>query len=123
MYCPRCGTQNDDNNYKCVKCQEILHPAPPKVVVQTDDLAGLIPYKNSPALIAYYLGVFSLIPLVGVLLGIPAFFLGLKGLRVAREHPEARGKAHAWVGILVGGFFGLLYLILILWWIVAVVSE
>ena len=123
MFCPRCGTQNDDNNYRCVKCQEILHPAPAKVVVQTDDLAGLIPYKNSPALIAYYLGVFSLIPLIGVLLGIPAFFLGLKGLRVAREHPEARGKAHAWVGILVGGFFGFLYLGLIVWWIVAVAVE
>jgi len=123
VFCPRCGTQNDDNNYKCIKCQEILHPAPTKVVVQTDDLAGLIPYKNSPALIAYYLGVFSLIPLIGVLLGIPAFFLGLKGLRVAREHPEARGKAHAWVGILAGGFFGFLYLGLIVWWIVAVAVE
>jgi len=24
MYCRKCGTQNDDNAYKCVKCGEIL---------------------------------------------------------------------------------------------------
>lgn len=25
MYCRKCGAQNDDNAYKCVKCGEILH--------------------------------------------------------------------------------------------------
>jgi hypothetical protein len=24
MYCRKCGTQNDDNNYKCVRCGEAL---------------------------------------------------------------------------------------------------
>src|SRR5262245_25106840 len=35
-------------------------------------VSGIIPYKNPPALIGYYLGVFSLIPCVGFLLGIAA---------------------------------------------------
>ena len=24
MYCPKCGTQNEDNAWKCVKCGEVL---------------------------------------------------------------------------------------------------
>jgi hypothetical protein len=36
--------------------------------------------------------------------------LGIIGLRRARQHPETKGKVHAWVGIIVGGLFGLIYL-------------
>jgi len=112
MYCPKCGTQNDDNAWKCVNCAQVLHPAKQTPHVEADvGLDALIPYKNTPALIAYYLGVFSFIPFLGIFLGIPAFILGLKGLQVAKEHPEAKGKTHAWIGILVGGFFGFGYLI------------
>lgn len=25
MYCQKCGEQNDDNAYKCVRCNEVLH--------------------------------------------------------------------------------------------------
>jgi hypothetical protein len=34
--------------------------------------------------------------------------LGSIGLRKAKEHPEARGEAPAWVGIIAGGIFGIL---------------
>jgi type IV pilus assembly protein PilA len=30
MYCPKCGTKNDDNAYKCTKCGKILHEEPDK---------------------------------------------------------------------------------------------
>jgi len=115
MYCPKCGTENDDNNFKCTRCGEILHPSAPPVAVAASDatLGGLVPYKNGPALAAYYLGVFSLIPFLGVPLGIAAFILGIRGLRKAKEHPEVKGKAHAWVGIIAGGLFAVLYLVLI----------
>ena len=113
MYCPKCGTENHDNNFKCTRCGEILHPSmPPVVITSGDTLGGLIPSKNSPALAAYYLGVSSLIPFLGIPLGIAAFILGIKGVRKAREHPEVKGKVHAWVGIIAGGMFSLLYLIL-----------
>ena len=65
-----------------------------------------------PALVAYYLGVFSVIPCVGLPLGIAAVALGIMGLRRAAKHPESKGKVHAWVGIIVGGIFGLIYLAL-----------
>lgn len=116
MFCSKCGTSNGDNAYRCVQCSEILHPTTGSAPVYTieEPLAALIPYKNSSALVAYYLAVFSLIPFLGIFLGIPAFFLGLRGLRYAREHPEAKGQAHAWIGIIGGGFFGFGYLILTL---------
>jgi hypothetical protein len=44
-----------------------------------------------------------------LLLAIPALILGLKGVRFAREHPEAHGKAHAWVGVIMGALFTLIW--------------
>ena len=29
MFCPNCGAQNDENNYRCVPCGFVLHPAGP----------------------------------------------------------------------------------------------
>jgi len=69
----------------------------------SDGIATIIPYKNPQALTAYYLAVFSLIPVLGMILGPAALILGLKGLKVAKEHPELKGTAHAWVGIIGGG--------------------
>jgi hypothetical protein len=66
----------------------------------------LIPYKNPRALVAYYLGVFAVIPFIGILLGITAFVLGILGLRYRRRNPAAGGVVHAWIGIIAGGLFG-----------------
>ena len=74
---------------------------------QGDSTGGLIPYKNPQALIAYYCGVFSLLPVLGLFLGIAAFILGLKGLKFAKEHPETKGTVHAWIGIIMGGLCAL----------------
>ena len=119
MYCRKCGTQNDENNFKCAKCGEVLHPAEnvQPVAVQDDALKTLIPYKNSSALISYYLGIFSFIPCVGLPMGIAALILGIKGLKSAKQHPEVKGKAHAWVGIITGGFFALLYLVCLVFFV------
>lgn len=114
MYCPKCGTQNAENNFKCTNCGQNLHPEPKVAPPSDDTLSSIIPYKNSAALIAYYLGVFSLIPCLGIFLGIAAFILGLIGLKYAKKHPEAKGKVHAWIGIIAGGFFAILYIILII---------
>ena len=60
-------------------------------------------------MIAYYLGVGSIIPCVGLVLAIPALILGIKGVKFAKEHPEAKGTVHAWVGVIMGGLFTLLW--------------
>jgi hypothetical protein len=83
-------------------------------------VSSVIPYRNGPALIGYYCGVFGLIscflgPLA--IFGAVPLILGILGLKKASEDPEARGRAHAWIGIVLGalellvgcgvsGFFG-----------------
>ena len=84
-------------------------------------MASLIPYKNPPALTSYYLGLFSIFPVLGLFLGVGALVLGTKGMKIVRQHPEAKGKAHAGVGIgcgLIGlllnlGILGLLITVLL----------
>ncbi len=105
IFCPNCGQQNAENNFKCVRCGSILHGQSPPEYSATDDgtLGGLIPYRNAWALSSYYLGVFALMPCFGIPLGIGAVVLGILGLRLAKSHAEARGKGHAWTGIILGG--------------------
>jgi hypothetical protein len=73
----------------------------------------LIPAKNGPALASYYLGLFSLFPCLGFPLGIAAVYFGVQGLQNVRQNPAVRGGAHAWVGIICGGLFGLMNFALI----------
>jgi hypothetical protein len=68
-----------------------------------DDLmSAVIPYRNRRALSAYYCGLFSLLPCVGAVLGPVALILGTQGLEYAKARPEAKGRVHALVGIVLG---------------------
>lgn len=100
-------------------------PLPPvsTPVVQGDSTGGIIPYKNPQALTAYYLGVFSLIPLLGLLLGIGAVVLGIAGLRARKRQPVIRGSAHAWVGIILGGGVAVAHLLIATFVIFAALSQ
>lgn len=109
IYCRECGQQNKENNFKCTRCGFVLHGQTPRYVIVEDKF---IPYKNPRALWAYYLGLFSLIPGFGVFLGIAALILGIGGLRHVKLHPEARGKVHAWVGVIMGALFSPLWIFL-----------
>ena len=66
-------------------------PAPP-----SDPIASIVPYKNPPALISYYLGLFSIFPVLGLFLGVAALVLGIKGAKNVREHPGSEGKSPCW---------------------------
>lgn len=78
--------------------------APQGQAASPNPLDRLIPTKNTNALLAYYFGVFSLIPCFGVFLGIGAIVLGVLGKNAIKQNPELPGKTHAAVGIWVGGF-------------------
>ncbi len=65
-------------------------------------ISTLIPYRNPKALAAYYLGFFSLIPVVGLIAAPFALVLGIMGVRKARANPEAKGTIHACLGIVFG---------------------
>ena len=74
-----------------------------------DATGGVIPYKNPAALIGYYLGVFSLIPCLGFFLAVPALVLGIVGLRAYSNNPLVKGRVHAWVAIIAGSIFTILW--------------
>ena len=106
IYCTKCGQENTENTIKCTRCGQMLHDT--QYVVDKGIMGGLIP-RNALALWAYYLGVFALIPCIGLPLGVVALALGIKGLRYADQHPDAGGKGHAIVGIVLGGLISAVY--------------
>jgi len=104
MYCSNCGKQIADDAAYCSGCGAAQKKDPR--IVQADPGCGVFIPPNTSALWAYYLGIFSL---VCGLLALPAFIMGICGVRYANRHPEARGKVHAWVGIILGGIWTLLW--------------
>lgn len=120
IFCTHCGQKNNENNYKCTKCLAVLYrpnqarsaPSP-----GTDFASTIIPYKNVKALTAYYLGIFSIIPLLGVLLAIPAIIFGFLGLGQVKSQPHTKGKVHSWVG-LIAAFVSICYHFIIILFIV-----
>ncbi|MDQ2800558.1 MAG: hypothetical protein M3Y13_13080 [Armatimonadota bacterium] len=123
-FCPRCGAPNEAGLTQCPHCGQSLlaaWPPPPNAGYPAytpppsgGAFGGLIPDKNPSALTAYYLGIFSIIPCLGLPMGIAAVVLGFRGLDLVKERPEVRGRTHALVGLIVGGLFGLINLICLL---------
>jgi hypothetical protein len=68
----------------------------------SETVATVIPYRNPPALVGYYLAVFSIFPFIGLPLGLTAIVLGIIGLRRIKANPESKGTAHAWIAIVLG---------------------
>jgi hypothetical protein len=90
---------------------------------QADATGGLIPYNNGPALIAYYMSIFTLLCCVTpVPLGFVAMVFGIMGLRKRAREPAVKGSVHAWIGIILGAISGLGSLVMIPVWLGAVLS-
>jgi hypothetical protein len=120
MKCPGCQAENPPSLAACSQCGRPLEDpgyyAPPGAPLDDpgrrrssqggdaveDVVSTIIPYKNAAALAAYYLGLFSCFPLLGFPLAVASLVLGVKGLKTAGRNPEARGKIHAWVGLICG---------------------
>lgn len=124
MYCPHCGNPLPEHARACTVCGKSLDAnAPAASSAGNEVVSTLIPYKNSPALVGYYLGVFSLVPFLGLPLGIAAIILGFFGLKKHRLNPSAKGKAHAWVAIICGSISVLLWGGLLLFGVIAAASS
>ena len=99
------------------------YPQPP-FTSEGDSTGGLIPYKNMPALLAYYLGILSLVCcLFGVPFGIVPLVLGIVGLQRRAANPVIKGSAHAWIGIVLGGLNLVFSLLLIGLFIFAALTK
>ena len=134
MDCPKCGYAMSALDQTCPRCQELGStpappppPAPPPVGASPPTSPGavevFVPYRNPNGLAAYYIGLFAFIPVLGAVLGVVAVVLGIKGVKLARAHPERRGATHAWVGIICGGLFGLVNLLLLIGVIAAALTH
>ena len=131
MLCSVCGTEYEGN--VCPNCSRAANPyaadpQPAKLAVepateQGDGTGGIIPYKNPKALLAYYLGILSGLPLIGLPFGIAAFVLGIQGLRARKKNPAIKGSVHAGIGIGCGAIFTLLWGGLIGAFVVAYLSR
>ena len=106
--------------FAAVAAPPVISNAP---ATSNESVSVIIPYKNPCALVAYYLGIFSFIPMIGLILGIAAFVLGIMGLKHAKANPGARGRVHAWIGIIAGGFFALVYAALTILMIIGIASH
>jgi len=103
MFCPHCGTANDDNNFRCTKCAQVIQLAAQPVV--TSDLGDsaavrmLLPVGRSGlAIAAGYAGLFALLILPAPL----ALLLGLLAVRDLRRNPKKHGMGRAVFGIVTG---------------------
>ena len=116
--CTVCKTTNPPESEECSECGYEFNR-----VDEGDKTGGLIPYKNPPALIAYYLGLLSFLPVLGLFLGVTAVILGRKGLRRARENPAIKGVVHAWIGIGCGGIFAVVWVVWTTFIVYAIVTD
>lgn len=123
MKCWKCGAANLPEAQACSACGEDLRVVPAQVVAEGDATGGIIPYKNPKALIAYYLGIFSGLPIIGLPIGIAAFVLGIMGLRDRSRNPAIKGSIHAGIGIGCGCLFSWLWALAIIGIIGALMSE
>jgi hypothetical protein len=76
---------------------------------QDNSASVIIPYKNVSALVGYYTSIGSLIPIVGLIAGPVAIWLGVKGLKAVKADPRVHGTAHSWVAIILGSLTSLAY--------------
>jgi hypothetical protein len=123
MKCWKCGAENLDQIQMCSRCGTDLSVVAAETVMEGDATGGIIPYKNPKALIAYYLGILSGLPLIGLPLGIAAFILGFQGLRDRRRNPVIKGSIHAGIGIGCGCLFSLLWSAMIVVLVITILSE
>ncbi len=90
---------------------------------QSDVASVIVPYKNPQALAAYYLGLFSIIPLLGFFLALASVPLGILGLKARSRQPAIHGAVHAWIGIVIGSIVLLVHIAVIVILVVAATSA
>jgi hypothetical protein len=116
MFCPHCGTANNDNNFRCTKCKRIIQPTVEPV--RSSDLGDsaamrmLLPVGRSGlAIAAGYAGLFALLVVPAPI----ALVLGILAVVDIRRNPKKHGMGRAVFAIVMGAAgTGLLLWLLVL---------
>lgn len=111
MYCRSCGTQNDDNNYRCIQCGEVIQflSTPPQTTYRIEEDAGmrmLLPVGRSLwALIAGYFGLFAILIFPAPI----ALVTGIIAVIDIRRNEKKRGMGRAIFAIVMGFIFSIFF--------------
>ena len=111
-YCQYCGSQLCQGLAVCANCGRRL------AVVQSSPNLGdstmvrfALPIGCTPlSIIAGYLGLFSLT----LILAPVSMIVGILAIRDIKAHPGKHGLGRAWFGVIMGGVFSILAVVLLL---------
>lgn len=114
MYCPNCGTQNDDNHYRCIQCRTVIQaaPQPSSASIESDPgMRLLLPVGRSvPAILAGYAGLFSILILPAPV----ALLLGIIAIIDIKKHPDKYGMGRAIFAVIMGGLFSIPFVLFLI---------
>ncbi len=103
MRCPACQAENPRDAVQCVACNAALRRRPARRRSGDDDppASPAVP-SNRPALRAYRLSLFGLIPIAGLVLGPAAVVLGALAARKARGEPTFTAHGPLLASVVIG---------------------
>lgn len=111
MFCPKCGSANEDTAFRCARCGEVIQIiaaiAPPTKLGDDPAMRLLLPVGRSwVAIAAGYAGLFAIVCFPAPI----ALGLGIWALQDLKKHPDKHGKGRAIFGIVMGalGTLGLM---------------
>ena len=115
MYCTKCGTQNDNNAFRCLSCGEVIQPIPiqpqSKPIGDSPGMRMILPVGRSGlAIAAGYAGLFSILFFPAPI----AVLLGILAIVDIKRHPEKHGMGRAIFALIMGGLFSTLLFVSIL---------
>jgi hypothetical protein len=102
MRCPTCNTENGKEGVRCNHCGGRLSRRVRRRAVE-DAFSLNVDPANRPAVRAFRVSVFGLLPGLGLVLGPVALVLGCVARWRARSNPEFTAAWPAWASILLGG--------------------
>ena len=109
--CLFCGERILAGARKCRYCGEYLDPELRDARAEISAFDRLFAPFGRPAsaIVAGYLGLFSVLPFFGIL----AIIVSLIAFRTLKQHPQLRGRGRAWFGLVMGIIMTLAYAIAI----------